>query len=934
MVTKLGLKQIYAVALAVLLVFTVFAPGGHAEEDSSGELELKILHTNDIHAAIDPLGKAAAYINEEREAAERSLYLDAGDIFSGNPVVDLEYGKPLIEILNSMELDAMVIGNHEFDYGQEHFQARVEESDFPWISANTIVTDDTIAIEQPEPYMEFDLDGLSVGILGLTQSPPATAPSGLVGLEFPDPVETAREYAHKADEVDVFIGLTHVGYSVDQRLAEEVEFFDLIVGGHSHTVLEEPSVVNGTPIVQTGANSNNVGNVTITLDEDSLDVTGVDGFLQNTEELTEVYQPTQDIIDYWNDKLDELLDQEIGYSNTGLSRDPRYDRDVQLGNFWTDAMRITAGADMAFTNNGGIRASIDPGTVMMRDIYTVEPFANEITVIAMTGEAIYEEIKYSFERRNSLDLQTSGANYTIYTRGGEFYDVDIRLDGETIDMESTYTVAVADFLATGGSGYTFDGERLADYGLMTTAMIELAENYTAAEEPIDYADGEGRIEIVALPLEPPYKDGDEGEEVRELKLKLTELGFGNFPADPSERYGSVTSGVVEEFQVYYGLEVTGEADQETLGLIEYILASVFTDGGEAAEVKQLKLDLTALGFGNFPADPSERYGPVTMGVVADFQEVFGLVVNGIADPVTLAKIEDLLAPLEVPYKDGDVGPEVRELKLHLTELGFGNFPANPSETYGSVTKSVVEAFQSYYGIEVTGEADEATLGLIKSILTSVFTDGQSAPEIKDLKERLTYLGYGNFPSSPSENYGPVTMNVVSDFQKDQDLVVNGLADPVTYALILEMIPPLEVPFENGDRGIEIVSLKKDLSALGFGNFPAAPSELYGPVTSAVVTGFQDYYSLSVSGIADEETLNMVEAIFHSIYTDGNEAPEIKILKQNLTALGFGNFPENPSERYGPVTMGVVSEFQETYNLAVNGIADPVTLAKIADLLDD
>lgn len=130
--------------------------------DESNITELTILHTNDIHASIDDFGKVAYYINEEREKASHFLYLDAGDFASGNPVVDLNDGKPLVEIFNLVELDAMTIGNHEFDYGQEAFQVNTVDSEFPWLAANMDVGQSGIA--QTKPYELFDLDGLTVGV--------------------------------------------------------------------------------------------------------------------------------------------------------------------------------------------------------------------------------------------------------------------------------------------------------------------------------------------------------------------------------------------------------------------------------------------------------------------------------------------------------------------------------------------------------------------------------------------------------------------------------------------------------------------------------------------------------------------------------------------------------------------------------------------------
>ncbi|WP_158282319.1 bifunctional metallophosphatase/5'-nucleotidase [Salipaludibacillus keqinensis] len=457
---------------------------------------LDILHTNDIHSKIDNFGKMSAFINEKGEEADNHLFLDAGDIFSGNAVVDLQDGEPIVELLNEMGLDAMAIGNHEFDYGQEAFAAREEQADFDWLSANMEVVDEDIAIQQPEPYEIYEIDGVDVGIFSLTQNPPATSPSGIVGLEFHDYVETAEEYSYLQDETDILIALTHIGNSADKHLAENVDFFDVIIGGHSHSRIFEEEIVNGTPVVQAGSDSLFVGH--FNLEFDGTDVTFNDYYLQDVEELTDVNHDVQDMVDAYNAEAEELLEAVVGYTNTGLYRDARYTRDTSLGNFITDSMKDALNADMAITNNGGIRANIEEGDIKAADIYTVEPFGNELSELEITGEDLKDVIEYSFSRSNSIDLQTSGLTYTIYTNeDGEYVDADLFVDGEPIDENETYTLVTNNFMAEGGSGYDFSAADIIqqEAGYITNAMFQLLDDIMDAEGAVDYEDGEGRIQI-------------------------------------------------------------------------------------------------------------------------------------------------------------------------------------------------------------------------------------------------------------------------------------------------------------------------------------------------------------------------------------------------------------------------------------------------------
>ncbi|UTR16207.1 peptidoglycan-binding protein [Salipaludibacillus sp. LMS25] len=437
----------------------------------------------------------------------------------------------------------------------------------------------------------------------------------------------------------------------------------------------------------------------------------------------------------------------------------------------------------------------------------------------------------------------------------------------------------------------------------------------------------------------PYKDGDKGPGIVTLKEKLTQLGFGNFPSNPSENYGSVTMRVVEEFQAYFGLEATGITNQATLDKLEEELNTIYRDGNSHDDIVIFKQNLTLLGYGNFSENPSRNYGPVTASIVKEFQKAEGLKVNGIGDSVTLALMGELLEEiyepntLTLPYKNGDKGPEIVTLKEKLTQLGFGNFPSNPSENYGSVTMRVVEEFQAYFGLEATGITNQATLNKLEEELNTIYREGNSHNDIVTLKQNLTLLGYGNFPENPSRNYGSVTASIVKEFQKAEGLKVNGIADSVTLSKLKEKIeeyknPSLSLPFENGDRGDLIIELKKDLTKLGFGNFPENPSGVYGPVTMRVVEEFQAYYGLNVTGVTNQTTINRLQTELNSVYRNGQSHPDIISFKQKLTVLGYGNFSNNPSQNYGSVTERVVREFQKAEGLVINGYGDSITLARL------
>ncbi|ADH98585.1 5'-nucleotidase C-terminal domain-containing protein [Salisediminibacterium selenitireducens] len=492
-----------------------------ADEEGNGDtFKLDVLHTNDIHSKIDNFGKLSGLIDDIRSQSENSLYVDAGDIFSGSPVVDLQYGEPIIALLNEMGLDVMTIGNHEFDYGQNHLQDRIEQSEFPWIGANMEVIEPTHHVDQPDPYEIFEFDDVSVGIFGMTQAPPATRPAGIIGMEFHDYVETALEYEYLADEVDILIAVNHIGLSADQALAEEVEFFDAIIGGHSHTRITEPRMVNGTPIVQAGSDANYLGHSTFTLDKETGDVS-FDFELNDVREVDEsmINETVDAMVQGYLDEAEEILSEVIGHTNTGLNRNDRWEMDVSLGNFWTDSMRNALGTDIAFTNNGGIRANIAAGDITANDIYTTEPFGNEITEIEMVGHDLVEVIEHSYTRSADsfgyqVDLQVSGAEYIIYYNEDEtFAGVDFFIDGEPMDMDETYSIAINNFMYEGGDGYEMFAETSEliqeAAGYVAVSMFQYVEELMETEGAVDYAPTEGRIQMLPvdeMTIDLPFTD--------------------------------------------------------------------------------------------------------------------------------------------------------------------------------------------------------------------------------------------------------------------------------------------------------------------------------------------------------------------------------------------------------------------------------------------
>ena len=491
-------RSILARLLAPLLVMAVLAlAAGQADR-----FTIVIFHVNDLHAATEGLQGIAAGLAGARNDAGTGrcpelgavpgrpagsrcvvLALNAGDSFSGNPMIDLLAGEPLGEIFRIIAFDATVIGNHDFDYGQEALMRVQDLATDRWLGANLGAGSGALLEQPPASVVLESAGGLRVGVIGVVQigaaGIPSTAPKNLAGLSFTDPVAAMREEARRLRPVvDVLIGLTHLGVDWDVELAGAVPELDAIVGGHSHTTLSGPLFVTVAgkriPIVQAGSGGRVLGR--LDLDVRGGRVEGFRGRLISTHGLGE--DPVvAGIIAAAASRVKPVLDRVVGQAGQAIARSGQSLGDSPLGNLIADAFRAAEfGGDLAasigITNNGGIRADLPRGQVTLEDLYQVMPFGNGVVLVQLSGGELRELIRYSFARRNQVDLQVSGMTYTIVTDVlGQVRRVEISVAGEALDDSGAYLVAMNDFMASGGSGYPVPAPSIIAAAGRTDALV-------------------------------------------------------------------------------------------------------------------------------------------------------------------------------------------------------------------------------------------------------------------------------------------------------------------------------------------------------------------------------------------------------------------------------------------------------------------------------
>jgi 2',3'-cyclic-nucleotide 2'-phosphodiesterase (5'-nucleotidase family) len=485
-----------------------------------------ILHTNDFHMYLlggtdankKPIGGSARiYTVVQQERAynpDRTLLVDAGDAIGGGPPIGaFFYGKDVIEVYNAMGYNYATFGNHEFDWGKDLLAQRVSEAKYTYISSNIIDTK-TNSSFMSKPYDIKQFGFVKLGIFGLTtpQLPILVNPDGLQGLEILDPVKTATNMVSTLkDNSNFIVLLSHLGYTGtdyytgslgDKELAAKVSGINLIIGGHTHTVLEKPDIVNGTYIVQTGCYGNNLGDVNIYFETtaNSARVVKIDyklipitGDIQEDPTIASIIKP-------YNDEITKKMSEVIGEALVDLDQSKIRLEETNLGDFIADWMRETAKADITITNGGGIRASIPKGPISVGTIYTVLPFNNLILLLELKGSDILAALENGFsqyEAKAGRFPQISGIRVKVNLNnppGKRVVEVTLT-DGTPLDPNKVYKVATNDFMAAGGDGYTVFKNALSVKIVTGNYMRDDLVSYIKANPKV-YKEVDGRITFV------------------------------------------------------------------------------------------------------------------------------------------------------------------------------------------------------------------------------------------------------------------------------------------------------------------------------------------------------------------------------------------------------------------------------------------------------
>ena len=565
-------NKVTVLLLTFGIVFGLFGamPVQAQDGNASGStiFDVKIVHTNDIHARVEEddynqvigMDRLSGIAQAFTEGADGSLMLDSGDTFHGQPIATLVKGESVAKLMKACGYDAMTTGNHDWSYGKERLKELGGIANVKILSGNIKNTDGTSFFDTDELVKEITKNGktLKIGVFGVSdpEMKNKTTPSNVEGLDFQDAVAYAkREVATlKAEGCDVVIALSH---TLDPKnVAAQVDGVDLWLCGHEHIELSESVTIpdgSKTYVSESGHYLNSVGLIDLncTMDED--------GSVHVDYEKTSVdYEAAQNypkdasvtaVLDTIKAENETALNRVIGTSPVELDGVWEHIRigQTNLGNVITDAYLLATGADIAFENAGGIRASIAAGTVTYGDVINVSPYGNYVVTKKLTGAQIKEMLESSLIiQKNCIVANDSGEWDAWPNDSGSYLQVggiivrfdpaqpagervlSVQKDGQELDDTKEYTVAVNNYLA-GSDSYPqlANAAEIGEYSCCEELLIQFFEQGSdavtasaAKQNMIQTTKETVKPEQPSVPVTPPVPEQPSKEQPEAAKTEM------------------------------------------------------------------------------------------------------------------------------------------------------------------------------------------------------------------------------------------------------------------------------------------------------------------------------------------------------------------------------------------------------------------------------
>lgn len=434
------------------------------------------------------LSRIGRYVKNLKKEQDNVLFFDGGDLFHGTLPLVSSKGEAVLPILQKMGLDGFVPGNWDYAYGKNQLRKLTENLGFPALACN--VTDSETQENFFDPYMIKDLNGIRIGIIGLTYPyVDITMPSDFSeGLHFTKGVEEVKEAVEALNgQADVIVLLSHMGLPLDTKLVSLVDGIDIVLSGHSHDRVQKPIVHNGTYIVQAGSSSSFLGRLDVEFENGGIadlqyELIVIDEQLEEDEEIKAL--------------VTELLsayekERDTGAGETGTLLHRMTLEEAPMDKLITDAYLSTFESDAAFSHGWRYGHPIAPGPISLYDLHTIIPTNPELFTLELTGDELWEALEHNleqvyssdpFEQKGGYVLRSSGVKMTFKPYNPKGHRIQtLQIAGEHIQPDKTYRVA-------GGGSQSFkkhEGKK----SYQGVAAVDVIRSYLQDNGPFEMKDG-------------------------------------------------------------------------------------------------------------------------------------------------------------------------------------------------------------------------------------------------------------------------------------------------------------------------------------------------------------------------------------------------------------------------------------------------------------
>ena len=718
------MRKFLATLLALVMTLALMVPASWGENKETYQLpdslegKTVILHTNDVHGAIDKYAKVAALRDEcYDKGAHQVILLDAGDYSQGSPYVSLSKGATALDLMALVGYDVITLGNHEFDYGFPQLMENLKkhQGDF-MVACNNLVDDEGELIFAPggtapiyaDDTYETELFRIAIVGMATPETQTKANPALMKGLSFiggKDLYKVTQEdvdMARSEGNADIVIALGHLGVdkssepNCSYNVMQNVKGIDLFIDGHSHTVMTASK--DNSMVQSTGTGLAYVGAIVIDNATKSIESNGLIDLSAYTKEDATVKAAADKIISDINAEYGKVFartDVELNGDKDPGNRT----QETNLGDLITDSMlwairkdaELTVPAEnvVAITNGGGIRAAIRAGDITKKDVFTVLPFGNTLTVVNVTGAELLEALEAAtfctpaplggFPQTAGMKLTVDctkdyDKNDTTYP-GSTYYGpksinrVTIEsINGKPFDKDATYAVITNDFLAAGGDIYyafaAASSQIESGLSLDTVVMDYITDELGGTVTKARYGEPQGRMTII-----PPEKTDDGKITIGGLDANVWMTKYGNVYTDCKAK------DFMGKLGFAWGDLVTVKFLDKTLTL-PVVPTYSYVDSGKPAVIVEKDADGKPTGY-------------VSMAInMGNFAETYELAKKHTNEDKTWywTAWEGVTYPVEVTFKMAEKGGYMAEYIIHdlqrtndradypdLSDAEFGNF---------------------------------------------------------------------------------------------------------------------------------------------------------------------------------------------------------------------------------------------------------------------